>query len=142
MPLIADRRTGGHRRSVLGIVIALLGVGQVAFGQIPVEPSLERGRDIAQRLCSSCHLMPDAPSSGVIVGIPTLTAIANRPGQTGQRIETVLINPHLPMPDTHLTSGEIKDIIHYLETLRADKAAPPLLPPVVPAGKPTYPKPS
>ncbi len=75
-------------------------------------------------------------------GLPSLNAIANKPGQTGRHIEFMLINPHPPMPDVRLTIREINDVVLYLETLRSDKTTPPLLAPSHPAEKPAYPKPS
>jgi hypothetical protein len=45
------------------------------------------------------------------------------------------------MPDMQLTNDEILDVIAYLETLRTDKAAPPLLPPSE-ATKPELPDPT
>jgi cytochrome c len=103
-------------------------------------PSPERGHALAQRFCNGCHLVDDNASVTVPVGVPTFRAIANQPGQTGQRIMNVLIKPHPPMPDIHLSNNEIVDIISYLETLRTDKSSPPLLSPTEPSTKPAYPE--
>ena len=113
-----------------------------ACAEDPVEPSPEKGEALAQRLCSGCHLIEDKASSAMPVGIPTFRAIANRPGQTGQHIMGVLMQPHPPMPDIHLSREEIQNIVSYLETLRTDKSIPPLLPPTKYGPKPKYPEPS
>ena len=104
-------------------------------------PSPEKGYELAQRFCQGCHLTEDKAGATIPVGVPTFRGIANRTGQTGQRIMNVLIQPHAPMPDIRLTGEEILDIIAYLETQRTDTSIPPLLPPTG-SPKPKYPQPS
>lgn len=106
------------------------------------QPSPEAGLKIAQTLCQNCHLVPGASGNTVTVGIPSLSGIANKPGQTGRAIEAVLIAPHAPMPDMKLSMPEIQDIIAYLDSLRTDKSLPPLQPSQKPNEKPKYPTPS
>jgi len=103
--------------------------------------SAAEGYQLAQRLCQSCHLVDDKADIAVPAGIPTFRGIANRPGQTAERIRGVLMKPHAPMPDARLTGQEIESILSYLETLRTDRSAPPLVPPPG-APKPKYPQPS
>lgn len=107
--------------------------------QDPVEPSADRGHELAHRLCQDCHAIADgvAARNPTVAGIPSFRALANQPGQTGDHIKGILIAPHKPMPDMHLTNQEILDLIAYLETLRTDPSVPPLLPP---ASKPTVPE--
>lgn len=111
-----------------------------AAGPEPFRPSADRGRVLAQNLCAGCHVVSGAEGAAT-AGIPTLRAIANRPEQTGRRIENALIAPHAPMPDMLLSMTEIKDIIAYLDTLRADGSLPPLQEPAAP-DRPKYPSPS
>jgi cytochrome c len=94
------------------------------------EPSATRGRELAVRLCSSCHVVSGAATPAVPEGIATFRGIANSPGQSAERISNVLILPHLPMPDNQLTRDEIQDILAYLETLRTNPEVPPLIAPV------------
>lgn len=103
-------------------------------------PSPERGLELAERLCKSCHLIGDNGGASVPSGPPTFRGIANRPGQTGRQIMNVLIQPHVPMPNMQVSGPEINDIIIYLESLRTDKGAPPLVPTWSP--KPKLPSPS
>lgn len=102
-------------------------------------PSPDKGYALAQTFCKSCHLVDAGTDATLPAGIPTFRGIANRPGQTGQRIINVLIKPHVPMPDIHLSTEEMLNIIAYLETLRIDQSIPPLLETVPPAVKPQYP---
>ena len=102
-----------------------------------VEPSATRGRELAVRLCSNCHVIDGPATTATPVGIGTFRGIANRPGQTAEHISNVLILPHMPMPDTQLTREEIQDILAYLETLRTNPDGPPLIAPR--STKPRYP---
>jgi mono/diheme cytochrome c family protein len=103
-------------------------------------PSVAKGYELAEKFCKACHIIDDKPSSVTPVGPPSFADIANKPGQTAERIKGTLIQPHPPMPDMHLTNEEILNIVAYLETLRTDETIPPFLPPAGEA-KPKYPWP-
>ena len=124
---------------VLGLVAATAItplLQDVAFAQA-VAPSATRGRSLAVRLCTNCHLVDGGAAVPVPVGIGTFRGIANRAGQTAERISNVLILPHMPMPDAQLTHDEIQDIITYLESLRTNPDVPPLIAPG--SAKPQFP---
>jgi mono/diheme cytochrome c family protein len=108
---------------------------------LPPPPSAEQGHLLAQRLCAGCHLTEGGSANGLPAGVPSLRAIANRAGQSSERIAQALIQPHAPMPDMQITRREIDDILAYLQTLRADPTAPPLIAPPG-GGKPRMPAPS
>ncbi len=135
---IQRRKAGKLVGAIVRAAILLPALSAGAFSQVASGPSDQRGHSLTQRLCVSCHLAPDGQSGTAIVGIPSLQAIANRQGQTGPNIESVLIKPHPPMPDIRLTNDEIADIIAYLETLRSGGGAP--LVPRPPAPTPETPK--
>ena len=101
---------------------------RVAIAQDAKPPSAADGRGLAERFCKSCHLI-SSEAATANVGPPSFRAIANKPGQTAESIKGVLIQPHHPMPDLHLTNEEILDIIAYLDTFREAEKVPPLLPP-------------
>lgn len=103
--------------------------------------SAEAGQQLAEAFCSNCHLLGGETGAPVVVGIPSLKFIANRPGQTGERIESILVKPHAPMPDMKLSYPEIRDLLAYLETLRTDKSGPSLLPPLPYKDNPKLPSP-
>jgi len=104
-------------------------------------PSAVEGHKLAEKFCKGCHLINAEGDGAAPVGPPPFPSIANKPGQTAERIKNALIQPHPPMPDMQLSSEEINNIIAYLETLRTDKSAPPLLPPTG-EGKPKFPEPT
>lgn len=134
-------------RSTMALIgAAILGLAVVSgksFAAGPdLTPSAEAGEMLARALCSTCHLMDGASSAPVVVGIPSLAAIANRQGQSAERIEAVLIKPHAPMPDMKLSYPEIRDLLAYLEGLRTDKSQPSLVPQQPTKDDPKLPKPS
>lgn len=124
--------------------------GGGAVGQTPAPkatpeleaPSPERGQAFAQKFCQECHLVDGGGAVTAQAGLPTLRGLANKPGQSGERIRNVLINPHPPMPDMQVSAQEILDVIAYMETLRTDKKGAPFLTPSQQNIKPKYPKPS
>lgn len=78
-------------------------------------PDPQRGREIAERLCSGCHrVTPDQPLSGGWVDVPSFPEIANRPGRTPERIVGSVMIPHPPMPDIALATGTLHDIAAYI----------------------------
>lgn len=100
------------------------------------EPSAVRGRQLAVRLCATCHLV-DGSGKSAPEGVGTFRGIANRPGQSADRISNTLILPHIPTPGTQITREEIQDILAYLETLRTNPDVPRLIAP--PSAKPELP---
>lgn len=107
------------------------------------EELVREGAVIAERLCSSCHVVGNIPAGGIAnAGVPTFKGIANRPEQSAERIRNVLIMPHSPMPDVRLSNPEIDRLIAYVDSLRADSAGPPLVPRRSPGAKPQYPDPT
>jgi cytochrome c len=104
-------------------------------------PTAEAGLAITQKLCSTCHMTPDAPARSVAAGIPSLSTLANKPGQTPEAIALRLISPPHPMPDMQLTRDEIADVIAYLATLRTAPSAPPW-PMPFDGERPKYPRPT
>jgi len=104
-------------------------------------PSAEKGYQLAAKFCKSCHLIDGNSADTAPVGPPPFSWIANKAGQTTDRIKGSLIQPHPPMPDMHLSNDEIMNIIAYLDTLRSDDSVPPFLPPEGEA-KPKYPSPT
>lgn len=128
-------------KAPVGAVFVLLCLGASRLSaQDLLKQTQEKGHDLALTLCKGCHLVDDKVLSPVPVGIPTFRAIANRTGQTGEKIKDVLIKPHTPMPEIQLSNDEILSLIAYLETLRTDKSVPPLITPSV--TRPTLPTPS
>ena len=116
---------------LLGFALASLeATFQSAFSaEIATPASAVEGYELAEKSCKGCHLIDDNDDAVAQVGPPSFASIANRPGQTAERIKGALIQPHPPMPDMHLSNEEMLNIIAHLESLRTKKEAPTLLQP-------------
>ena len=124
--------------AMVGLHLAFLSYTSASVTAQVDRPSAERGKELATRLCKTCHVIDTAARNSVLVGTPTFRSMASAPGQTRERILAALIQPHVPMPDVQLSRSEIDNIIAYLDELRAEQSLPPLQPPTGGA-KPTLP---
>ncbi len=77
---------------------------------------IAKGRDLAERLCSSCHTVTPGTSSG---SMPArgFEELANAPGQTQLRLAGSIIIPHPAIPNVPLNRTEIRDIVAYISSL-------------------------
>ncbi|MEO1207396.1 MAG: cytochrome c [Pseudomonadota bacterium] len=134
-----------YLKSILPSVAILIGlcVPGLADDKKDWAADAARGQVLAERLCATCHVVGPTQTGAATAGPPTFASIANRPGQTRERILNVLIAPHPPMPNVQMTLHEIDDIIAYLDTMRSPQSKEPLLPVKPNQGlKPVYPEPS
>jgi mono/diheme cytochrome c family protein len=89
-----------------------------AFAQ--VGPDASKGRALAEKLCTSCHIVGEVASSAAVpADVPSFFAIANRPGQTVEAIAGRIVLPHPPMPKIQLTRSEIADLATYIQSLKS-----------------------
>jgi len=75
------------------------------------------GAAIAQRWCTSCHVIGEQTAGGVPQGPPSFRSIAAKDTDDGQ-LRVFLSHPHGAMPDLALTRVEIEDLIAYISSLR------------------------
>jgi cytochrome c len=78
----------------------------------------KRGHELAQKLCAGCHLIAPAATAATNPDVPSFASIARRQGNTAERLAGRIIVPHPPMPDTHLTVAELRDIVAYVLSLK------------------------
>lgn len=78
----------------------------------------KRGRELAERLCSGCHIVAPNSAKTANPDVPSFSAVARRPGATAERLAGRIIVPHPAMPNTQLTVAEMRDIVAYILTLR------------------------
>lgn len=76
----------------------------------------DKGRAIARQWCASCHIVEAGQPGGDAA--PPFATIANDRTRSPGALRAWLANPHPPMPNLHLSRGEIDDVVAYLETLR------------------------
>ena len=80
----------------------------------------ENGHRIADRWCSSCHVVSGRGADGGSGGTdaaPTLAGIARDPQRGPDWFRRWLSAPHPPMPDPNLARTEIDDVVAYLQSL-------------------------
>jgi mono/diheme cytochrome c family protein len=76
------------------------------------------GQQLAERWCSSCHVVGPAPERGISNGAPTFAAIARLKSTTPLSLRAFLLTPHARMPDLHLTRDEMDNLTAYVMSLR------------------------
>jgi cytochrome c2 len=106
--------------------VAFLGLVMVAPASL-AESNVASGlgHDLAQKLCSSCHLVePGQANPPNHVGGPSFQSVANRPdvsiGGLRKHLKTTHSNAMIPlaMPNPALTEDELVKIIAYILSLR------------------------
>ena len=80
-------------------------------------PSPEHGKDLAERLCSNCHLVTSTQENAN-VDVPSFVEIANMESQTDGSIMAKIIIPKHPMPTIPITQAELRDLAAYIMSLR------------------------
>jgi mono/diheme cytochrome c family protein len=97
-------------------VAVILAVTQVASAQAAGDP--ERGRALATRWCSSCHVAT-AEQISATTEAPTFESIAERSAEEIERLSIFLTSPHGPMPPLDLSRTEIDDLIAFIQSLKS-----------------------
>jgi mono/diheme cytochrome c family protein len=80
---------------------------------------VDAGRVIAERWCSSCHLVDHTQNEAPNDAIPSFRAIANMKSTTMTSLAVFLQTPHEPMPNFMLSRRQIADVSAYVLSLRA-----------------------
>ena len=106
----------------VGLALCVLdGVTGTTVAQPSRPPDTQRGREIAERLCSGCHrVTPEQALPGGWADVPSFAEIANRPGRTAERLVGSIMIPHPPMPDIALATGTLHDVAAYILTFKKD----------------------
>ena len=97
----------------------VLALGSTARTEGPVtsKPDPERGKEVAERVCTNCHLVSDRQTKAV-ADVPSFAAIARLPHQTQGAIMARIIVPKHPMPVIPITKPELEDVAAYIMSLR------------------------
>jgi mono/diheme cytochrome c family protein len=82
-----------------------------------------RGREIAESLCSTCHIVDASPGNVAKSDISRIYLIANKPEQSQERLAGAIIFPHPAMRKVSFTNSELRDVISYIMSLRDQKPA-------------------
>ena len=85
---------------------------------IAAAQDIERGRQLAQRWCSGCHIVERSPADARADGVPTFPAIAAMPGTSPDRLRAAMNPIHGRMPDLSLGKRDQDDLATYILSLR------------------------
>jgi mono/diheme cytochrome c family protein len=106
----------------LAIVLMATLVASPAFAQSVVsDPG--RGRELAESLCSTCHIVDASPGNIAKSDISSFYSIANKPDQSQERLAGAIIFPHPAMPKVSFTNAELRDVITYIMSLKVQMPA-------------------
>jgi mono/diheme cytochrome c family protein len=105
------------RTLLLFVVFSLSGAGALLAGPMTSAPDPAHGQQLAQRLCSNCHLV-DSSQTKAMADIPSFQEIANQQGQTAGSIMARIIIPKHPMPVIPISKSELNDLAAYIMSLR------------------------
>ena len=98
-----------------GLMISLLKATAVPAAEV------ELGRELAERLCARCHMNPGQGEKQGASGIPSFSAVANRPAQNHEKIVSWLRSAPAAMPDHRLTWYEADTLALFIMSLRKEK---------------------
>jgi mono/diheme cytochrome c family protein len=105
-------------RVVIIVTVPILfaaGLGLAA--PVPGQPDPFHGKELAQQLCSNCHLV-DNQQQQTNADVPSFNEIANKEGQTAGTIMAHIMLPKHPMPTIPLTQSELADLAAYILSMR------------------------
>ena len=78
----------------------------------------DRGKAIAERWCSGCHVVGPAQKSASNDQAPPFASIALKPDFDEARLALLLLSPHPNMPKLALSRFETADLAEYIRTLK------------------------
>jgi len=105
-------------RGLLRVLCVALTLPLAPWAALASDEDVERGQDMAERLCATCHMNPGQGEKAGASGIPSFKAVANRPTQTVEGIEAWLKSVPPMMPNHKLTHEEIRVLAAFIMSLR------------------------
>jgi mono/diheme cytochrome c family protein len=99
------------------VSLSMFGAGASLAGPVTSAPDPEHGKELAQRLCSNCHLV-ESGQEHAIVDVPSFHEIANMEGQTEGSIMAKIVIPKHPMPVIPITKSELADLAAYIMSMK------------------------
>jgi cytochrome c len=100
------------------VIVILAAVSAPSVAQ-QLTGSPQRGRELALKLCTGCHAVSrDSPVRRS--DVPSFPAIAERPGVSAEQLAGRIIIPHPAMPGVPLTINEIRDLVAFITSLKAN----------------------
>jgi len=106
-------RRDAARALILGIAVLLVTAGDLWAADA------DAGLRLVRQWCVECHVVEPAQESASDAA-PPFESIALDPTKTPEGLRTWLADPHPPMPNLQLSTGEIDDILAYIQTLAGE----------------------
>ena len=108
----------GIRSQLAGtlIVLGLLGSSGPAWSA-----DAERGGEIAERWCASCHIVDNKGTGTAADRAPPFPGLSADLTKTPSYLRGFLTVPHYPMPDLQLSNQDIDDLVAYIDSLQKTK---------------------
>jgi len=98
--------------------ICLLLAASLLMPQRALAADSGRGRAIAERWCSECHVVGPEQKSAPNDQAPPFASIARRPDFDEARLALLVLSPHPNMPKLALSRLEVADLAAYILTLK------------------------
>jgi len=76
-----------------------------------------QGRTIADRWCSSCHVVEHEQKTAATDQAPPFATIGKTPDFNAGKLALLLLKPHPNMPKLELSRSEIADLAEYIRTM-------------------------
>lgn len=116
------RRSAMDRPTLLSAALAAVFLAVPAAAQpsrAPINPSAERGRQVAERVCAGCHAITETGTSPSAMA-PPFRALRMRynPISMERHIGDLAASGYFGMPRQLISPAESADIAAYIETLR------------------------
>lgn len=98
---------------------SLLVAGCLCLAQGPAfAADVDKGKAIAERWCSGCHVVGNWQSSAPTDQAPPFASLAGRQGFDAEKLALLLLAPHPNMPKLALSRFEVMDLAQYILTLK------------------------
>ena len=111
-PKLNRKAVMAARQTISFLLICALGLMGRAFGADAL-----KGEILAQRWCSTCHVVSSGQQQGTAQA-PPFSAIANNPDFNETTTAYFLLTPHPRMPDMNLSRSEATDLAAYIKMQR------------------------
>lgn len=97
---------------------SLISTALIAAGPVTPKPDPIHGRQLAESLCSNCHLVGTGEQTEALADVPSFREIADKEAQTAGAIMARIVLPKHPMPQIPLAKNELADLSAYILSLR------------------------
>lgn len=107
-------------------VVAIVALVALAAGSAVAakrDPQVERGREMARRVCAACHAVEPGRESPVPKAAPFASREMQHVAGLEGRLATLTREGHHGMPPQPLTAEDVQALLAYIESLGPSTAA-------------------